>query len=227
MGEISNGPWLLKLSASGRRLQFLKSLEISLIWGLLVKGGVAPLPVVESEPDWEVTGQLRPCLVRFQVDALVLQGAPEPFDEDVVFEAPFAVHADFHVPRLEDRSEHLAGKLAALVGVEDLGRAVLEESLLQCLDAKPSVESVGQAPGEDFPRGPVHDGDQVHKALVHWDVGDVSCPDLVRTIDSNAAKIGINRVFRLPSACSWLRCQGFDAHDEHQSSDPIATDRSF
>ncbi len=108
---------------------------------------MAPLLVVESEPGREVSGKLSPRLIRFQVDALVLQGAPEPFDEDVVFEAPFAVLADFHVSGLEDGGERLAGKLADLVGVEDLMRAVLGESLLQCLDAESRIKSVGKAPG--------------------------------------------------------------------------------
>jgi hypothetical protein len=100
---------------------------------------MALLLVVEAKPAFQVSGKFIPRFIRFQVDAFVFQRAPQPFDEDVVFEAPFAVHADPDVPGLEDGSERFAGELAALVGVEHFWRAELENSLFQGLDAEPRV----------------------------------------------------------------------------------------
>jgi len=81
---------------------------------------VLAVSVVPVEPCCEFFGKFGSGFVCFQVDPLVLQGTPEAFDEDVVFEPPFTVHADLDVPGFEDGCERLAGKLAPLVAVEDL-----------------------------------------------------------------------------------------------------------
>ena len=77
-----------------------------------------PVIVVPVEPVCQVFGKLSSGFVSFQIDSFVLQCPPESFDEDVVFEAPFTVHADPDIPGLEDGGECLAGKLASLGGVE-------------------------------------------------------------------------------------------------------------
>lgn len=57
-------------------------------------GGVGPLVVVEGDPPTDAILGLRAGLPSVQIDALILQGPPEAFDEDVVDAAPFAVHRD-------------------------------------------------------------------------------------------------------------------------------------
>ena len=59
-----------------------------------------------------------------QVDCLILERAPEAFDEDVVHAPAPAVHGDRDTRVFEDTGEAEAGELAALVGVEDLRPAV-------------------------------------------------------------------------------------------------------
>ena len=49
-----------------------------------------PVVVVPVEPVCQVFGKLSAGFVCLQVDSLVLQCAPESFDEDVIFEAPFS-----------------------------------------------------------------------------------------------------------------------------------------
>ena len=56
-----------------------------------------------------------------QVDVLVLDAFPESFDEYVVDPAPLAVHTDLDALGSEHSGELLAGELAPLIGVEDLG----------------------------------------------------------------------------------------------------------
>jgi hypothetical protein len=44
--------------------------------------------VIPSEPVSQIFGKFSPGFVCFQIDTLVLQGAPESLNEDVVLEAP-------------------------------------------------------------------------------------------------------------------------------------------
>jgi hypothetical protein len=57
-------------------------------------GGVGPLVVVGGHPVTDVGSGLRPGLPGAQIHALVFQGSPEAFDEDVVDAAAPAVHRD-------------------------------------------------------------------------------------------------------------------------------------
>jgi hypothetical protein len=71
-------------------------------------------------------------LIGFQVHFLVLHTAPQPLDEDIVDPAALAVHADLDAMRFEGAGELFADELAALIGVEDLGCAVVLNRLLLC-----------------------------------------------------------------------------------------------
>ena len=66
--------------------------------------------VVPVEPVCHVFGKLGSRFINVQVDSFILQRAPEPFDEDVISETPFAVHADFDVPGFEHGRECFTGK---------------------------------------------------------------------------------------------------------------------
>ena len=85
--------------------------------------------VVPVEPFGQVFEKLSSGLVGSQVDPFILKCTPEPFNEDVVLEPAFTVHADSDVPLLQHRGECLAGKLAPLVAVEYLGGSVFEQCL--------------------------------------------------------------------------------------------------
>jgi hypothetical protein len=69
-------------------------------------------------------------VVGVQVDFLILEGAPEPLDEDVVPPAPETIHADLDAVIEEQTRERGTGELRALVGVEDLRSAVARDGLL-------------------------------------------------------------------------------------------------
>ena len=90
------------------------------------KGWVRSLLVVVSQPRTDFLPGLSPVLESVQVDALVLERAPEAFDEDVIHPSAFAVHRDLHPSVFEHLGEILAGELAALIRVEDLRAAVLD-----------------------------------------------------------------------------------------------------
>ncbi len=160
-----------------------------------------PIFVVPVKPVCQVSGKLVSRFVSLQVDPFVFQGAPESFDEDIILEASLAVHADPDVPGFQDGGEGFAGKLASLIGVEYLRGAVFEQSFFQRLNAEPSIKCVGQAPGEYLSGSPVHDCYQVHEPTMHGNVRYVGCPDLIGPVNGHAPQqVGIDRMFRLPSA---------------------------
>src|SRR3546814_5138570 len=79
-------------------------------------------------------------LFRSQVDALVLQRAPQPLDKDVVEKAAAPIHRDAHAGLLQALRPGPGGELAALVGVEDFWATIALDRLVQRLDAEPGVQ---------------------------------------------------------------------------------------
>ncbi len=99
-------------------------------------GLVRPAPVVEVEVSAQPGSRFRDAVVGPEIHLLVLDGLPQPVDEDVVAPAALTVHRDLDVMGLEHRSEGQAGELAALVGVEDLRCPMAAQGLFQRLDAE-------------------------------------------------------------------------------------------
>lgn len=69
--------------------------------------------------------QVHTCFIRVQIDILIFDAPPEPFNVYVVSGSSPSIHADLELGLrriVADKclNEHIAGKLAALVGVEDL-----------------------------------------------------------------------------------------------------------
>ena len=89
-----------------------------------------------------------------------------------VVHAPAAsVHRDADAGCLKAPGEGEAGELAALVGVEDLRRAVARrQGLVERVRAEARVQRVRQPPGQDVAARPVHDRHQVEEAALHRDV---------------------------------------------------------
>src|ERR1700738_4565835 len=102
--------------------------------------------VVEAEPGANPSLGLGNALIGIEVDFLVFEAAPQSLDEDVVHAAALAVHTDHHPVLPQCPGEIVAGELAALVGIEDLGAAVASDRFLECIDTQISAERVGQSP---------------------------------------------------------------------------------
>jgi hypothetical protein len=82
--------------------------------------------------------------ISVQVDLLVFEAAPQPLNKDVVYAPAFAADADHDPVLLQGAGKVVAGELAALIGIEDLWRAIARRRLLECLDAKIGGERVGE-----------------------------------------------------------------------------------
>ena len=103
----------------------------------------------------------------------MLDVAPEPLNEDVVERAPPAIHTDDDAFALQHAGEGVAGELRALIGIEDLGRAMVAYGPLQTIDTECGFHVVADPPAEHPARVPVDDCDQVGKAMRQPDAGDV------------------------------------------------------
>ena len=61
--------------------------------------------------------------------------------------------------------------------------SAIGKRFLQCINARGSLQAVGQTPAQYFSGMPVHDRHQVQKSFAHGNVGDVCAPDLVDPIN--------------------------------------------
>jgi len=97
---------------------------VDLVGGTAVQGLVATSAVVELEVVAESFPGLGAVLICFEVDLLIFDTAPKPFDEYVIHPRAPAVHADSNAVVVEHAGKCHAGELGALVGVEDFRCAV-------------------------------------------------------------------------------------------------------
>jgi len=144
---------------------------------------MAPFVIVIIEPPAQPLPQRLAGVECVQVNVLVLEGPPEPLDKDVVLAAAPTVHADSHVIVFQHLGKGVAGKLSALVGIEDGRCTIAAQGLLESLDAKGAVQGVGYPPGQHLAAVPVHDRHQVHVSAGHGYKRDIGCPHLVGGID--------------------------------------------
>ena len=96
--------------------------EVHRIGGASVQCAVTAPGVVETEVAGQSCPKLGGRFVGPQVHVLVLDAAPQTFDEHVVHPSALAIHADRNGVVLEHVGERFTGELGPLVGIEDLRR---------------------------------------------------------------------------------------------------------
>ena len=118
--------------------------------------------VVALKPLFQPGTQLDDGGVFKEVDVLIFHTAPQPFDEDVVHPAAFAIHADFDPQFLQAIDPLCRGELTTLIRIEDLGDlASVGQSLVESLQAQACFHGVGDGPAKNFLRIPIHHGAEV------------------------------------------------------------------
>ena len=107
---------------------------------------MSALLVVVADPLPKAFSQSATGIKRAHLKVLMLDGPPQPLDEDVILAAAPAVHADGHVVLLEYLGEGRAGELSALVGIEDFRRILAAQGLVERFDTKGGLQRIGDAP---------------------------------------------------------------------------------
>jgi hypothetical protein len=102
------------------------------------------LAVVEFQIPTDPGARLADAVVGPEIDFFVFDRAPEPLDEDVVTPGRLAVYADRDGVVEKQTGERGAGELAALIGIENLGPAVLGQRLLDRLKAELDLARFGR-----------------------------------------------------------------------------------
>ena len=182
---------------------------------VVIQSLVGPFEIEEAEVVSQAEGESRHGVVVPNIDVLIFDGTPEPFDKDVVQCPAPSIHADFDVFFQEPIGEARGGELAALVRVKDFGGCD-REGFLQGLDAEVHFQRVRQFPGQHIPAEPVHHGDQIHKALCQADIGDVRAPNLIGMINGQPPQqVGINAMLGMGATGIGTRINGFQSHFSH------------
>ena len=91
---------------------------------------MGPLGVVECHPVLDDPPGLEAVADLFEIDRLLVQAPPQPFDEDVVEVTATPIHRDAHPSFGQCRDPSSPGELSALIGIQDLGRAVFGDGLV-------------------------------------------------------------------------------------------------
>lgn len=80
--------------------------------------------------------------------------------------------------------------------------------------------------GRHTPRSEREDGKEVQEAALHRDVGDIRRPDMIRSLDRQAAeKIRKDRMFGIPlGGLLFLAIERLDSHQAHETSHVPAAD---
>ena len=129
----------------------------------------------------------RDALVILDIDIFVLERAPETFGENVVKDPATAIHADPDVLSFQYPRERNAGKLRALISIEDL-RTTHIHCLVESIQTEIHLQASRKTPGDDIAAPPVHYGYQVHKATMKSDTRYVRRPNLIRPINDHVSQ---------------------------------------
>ena len=103
-------------------------LQFRLPQGLAAKGLMRPTLVIKADPLADADARLETVAAGLQVNLLIRQAAPQPFDEDIVRPAPAAVHADPHAGSSKLVGEGGAGELHSLAVLKISGRPLRSAS---------------------------------------------------------------------------------------------------
>ncbi len=85
---------------------------------------MGPYRIVEAQITVNANAGIPGCFVFVNINILVLDTTPKPFDKDVVVSPSPVVHADSGTGIEEDLRVFRAGEVASLVAVHDFGNCI-------------------------------------------------------------------------------------------------------
>ena len=88
--------------------------------GPVPQGLMKSLHIIEEEVFGQAIAGLGDRLVLVEIDFLVFDWPPQPLYKNVIVDPATTVHADTDILLFQSTGKLKAGKLAALIGIEDL-----------------------------------------------------------------------------------------------------------
>ena len=89
------------------------------------------LSVIVCQIAAKTATRLRDTSIGAQVDFLVFDRPPQPFDKNIIAPRALAIHADRNLGVLQGREKGDGGELAALICVQNLGGAIPSQGFAQ------------------------------------------------------------------------------------------------
>ena len=173
--------WPLKsLTPSGRnRVRSLVDLMWSSASQRAVRHYVAVIPEESGQADLSLPAIGVVMLIELssffrEAFGYVLDGAPQPFHQDVVVWALSFWPPDLDLLRLQFRHEIARSELVALIRVEDRRLATICQCHLQSSEKELRVQCVQELPAEHISGEQIYDCHQVEKSILQRDLGDIS-----------------------------------------------------
>jgi hypothetical protein len=124
---------------------------------------VAPDVIIATDPFGNAASQGQAVFKRLQIKEQILDGPPSPLNENIVLAAAATIHADLNLVFFEKYDKILAGKMTALIGIENVRPSKPTKGLLPRLDTNVRLHGIGYLLRQDFTAVPVHDNNKVHE----------------------------------------------------------------
>ena len=177
--------------------------KVELIGRGVIKAQMRPIDIEAFDVLGNVGARSADAVIRLEIHALVFHTAPETLDEHVVTPRATPVHAELAAPGQQNVGELRCSELTALVGVDDLRRAVAQERLLNHLFGMAGLQRDCHLVRQHLAAGHIHHRRQVHEAPFHRNVGRIEGPHLVGAGDGQLAQqVGVDLVPRVsPAGC--------------------------
>nr|WP_235851896.1 hypothetical protein [Litorivita pollutaquae] len=124
----------------------LYRIKVCVVGRSFIKRRVRSISIVENDPVVDGAFGLEPILQFMQRNRLLLEGSPEPFDEDVVQVSAAPIHRDFDFGIGQGGDPDRPGEPGALITVHALRLAVFGNSLVQSFDTEAGIQRARQPP---------------------------------------------------------------------------------
>lgn len=112
------------------------------------------------------------------VNIVVFDCSPEPFDKDVVKDPATPIHTDSDIIVQQLLREVHRRKLDALIIVKNSWFPE-PKCFLETFHAKRRIQRVAEPPRQDIAAKPIHYSHQITEPMCQLDIRDVSSPDLI------------------------------------------------
>lgn len=128
-----------------------------------------------------------------QIGVLLLESSEPALNNRITSSPAFPVHADSYAQIAQAVYPISTGVLSSLTGIADLRLTIDSDSFPQQRSLILFLQAIGKLPTNDKSAVKVNNCRQKHGSALHYNVGNIDCPDLIRTGNTYPAQqVGMN-----------------------------------